>query len=432
MLNRGEKVFMVRMRKFRYLSLFFIFSSCATLMANTIDRDDDTRNVDIEALREWMNTKRQVSIKEIGGNLSLSGEVRTEFQSIGETLNGVKQRGTGAVKYGPDGTVLPAQIYDIEVNLMLDYRIDRGWASIKLEFDNDAGTFSGTLNKLKVEKAYFGSRLVDTDTTVFDVELGRRRLGTIFDSNLQFASFMDGILFRCDVGIDSWGDFYSHLGAFVIDERNNHYGYVGELGFMNLGSSGIYAKYSLIDWDTKNYHNNLDNLRFDFIVSQLILGYKCFPKPLNKQVRLYLAGLYNHRARPHDFTAHKKANFGGYLGFTVGEIRKKGDWAFDANYQVLAAQCVPDYDVTGIGLGNAIGSGLYTTSMSAKGDKMKPTNRKTAGGSGNYRGFVLTLDYLLTSNINFQQQWQQSITLDSSIGPFRRFKQYEIEFIYGF
>jgi len=423
---------MIRMRRFGCLSLLLALSSYGMLSANTIDNDDDTRSIDINALQEWMNTKRQVTIKEIGGNLSLSGEVRTELQSYGECRDGVKQRGSGSAPIGPDGTVLPANVYDVEVNIMLDYRIDRGWASIKLEFDNDAGTFNGTLNKLKLEKAYFGARCVDTDSTTFDIELGRRRLGNIFDSNLQFASFMDGVLFRYDVGIDNWGDVYAHLGAFVIDERVNQYGYVGELGFLNIASSGFYSKYSLIDWDTKNYPDRLDNLRFQFLVSQLIVGYKCFPAWFNRPIKGYIAGLYNHKAQAHSITANKKANFGGYLGVSFGEIRKKGDWAFDINYQVLAAQAVPDFDSTGIGLGNAVNSGLYTTVANAKGSKAIPTTRKTAAGNGNYRGFVATFDYLLTNNLTFQQQWQQAITLDKDIGPFRRFKLYEIEFIYLF
>ncbi len=423
---------MIRMRNFGSLSLFLLLASYGSLVANTIDNDDDTRAVDINALQEWMNTKRQVTIKEIGGNLSLSGEVRTEMQSMGETRDGVKQRGTGSAPLGPDGTLLPANVYDVEVNIMLDYRIDRGWAAIKLEFDNDAGVFNGTLNKLKVEKAYFGARVVDTDSTTFDIELGRRRLGNSFDSNLEFAAFMDGILLRYDVGIDNWGDMYAHLGAFVVDERVNQYGYIGELGFLNIGSSGFYTKYSLIDWDTKYYGNEIDRLRFDFLVSQLTIGYKCFPKWFNRPIRTYVAGLYNHNAKPHSFTDHKKANFGGYIGFSLGEIRKKGDWAFDFSYQALAAQCVPDFDASGIGMGNAVNSSLYSTVANAKGPKAIATTKETAAGNGNYRGFVATLDYLLTNNLTFQQQWQQTITLDKDIGPFRRYKQYEIEFIYGF
>ncbi|NDD59332.1 MAG: hypothetical protein EBZ47_08850 [Chlamydiae bacterium] len=423
---------MNRFRRFGSLSLFLALSTYGSIFGNTIDNDDDFRAVDINALVEWMNTKRQVTIKEIGGNLSLSGEVRTELQATGESANGVKQRGFGSAPIGPENTFLPAYVYDVEVDLMLDYRIDRGWASIRIAFDNDAGIFGGTLNKLKLTKGYFGTRLVDTDSTTFDIELGRRRLGNVFDSNLMFAAFMDGVLFRYDVGLERVGDAYAHLGAYLIDERVNQYGYVGELGLLNIASTGLYTKYSLIDWDTKNYNNTIDNLRFQFLVSQLILGYKCFPPSINRPIRAYLAGLYNHKADKHDFTDNKRANYGGYLGFSIGEIRKRGDFALDINYQVLAAQCVPDFDVSGIGIGNAINAGLYTTVANAKGTKAISTVRENAAGNGNFRGYVVTLDYLLTNNLNFQQQWQQSITLDKNIGPFRRYKQYEIEFIYGF
>ena len=68
---------MIRARNFTCLSLFCVLAFYSSIMANTIDNDQDNRLVDINALQEWMNTKRQVTIKEIGGNLSLSGEVRT-------------------------------------------------------------------------------------------------------------------------------------------------------------------------------------------------------------------------------------------------------------------------------------------------------------------------------------------------------------------
>ena len=40
---------------------------------------------DMEALRRWLQDKRFVSLKEIGGDLSISGEVRTEAQYTNET-----------------------------------------------------------------------------------------------------------------------------------------------------------------------------------------------------------------------------------------------------------------------------------------------------------------------------------------------------------
>ena len=129
-----------------------------------------------------------------------------------------------------------------------------------------------------------------------------------------------------------------------------------------------------------------------------------------------------------DLTDYQKANWGSYLGFSVGELKKKGDWALDANYQFLAAQCVPDFDASGVGLGNINNSGFYTTQI----NNNVLTTRADAGGNVNFRGIAVTLDYLISNNLNLQQQWLQSVTLDNDIGPYRKFKQYEIEFIYGF
>jgi hypothetical protein len=411
--------------------LFFCLPGLAisSLSASTIDDAGDIDQKDVNAVREWINTKRQVTVRELGGALSISGEVRTEFQSTAEVLNGVKQRGHGGAVTGKDGQDLPKNTFDIEVNLMLDYRTDKSWGSIKLEFDNDAGIISGTTDKLKLERAYWGVRALEGDTYSFDIEAGRRRMSSIVDSKLEFNNFFDGLWFRYDQGYDPIGDLYLHAGVFIINENKNQFGYLGEFGILNIAGTGLYTKYSLIDWNTKDQHNKIKNLRYDFLVSQLLVGYKFLPSRLQKIVVIYLAGLINSNAHRIDLTHGRRANWGTYAGFSIGEIKKQGDWALDVNYQVLAAQCVPDFDVQGIGLGNANNSGFYTTNIRT-GEGI--TTSKTAGGNVNYRGFQLTLDYLLTNQLNMQQSWQQSITLDNSIGPFHRYKQYEIEFIYGF
>lgn len=406
--------------------VFSVCLSCtlsSSLFASTIDDSDDIDQKDINAVREWINTKRQVTVRELGGALSISGEVRTEFQSTAEVLNGVKQRGVGG------STDLPTNAFDIEVNLMLDYRTENTWGSIKLEFDNDAGIISGSFREIKLERAYWGVRVLDADTYSFDIEAGRRRMSSIVDSKLEFSNFFDGLWFRYDQGYDPIGDLYLHAGVFIINENKNQFGYLGELGILNIAGTGLYSKYSLIDWNTKNMHNKVQNQRYDFLVSQLLIGYKFLPSRLQKIVQIYAAGLWNSNARKINISHHKRANWGGYIGVSIGELKKKGDWAFDINYQVLAAQCIPDFDVQGIGLGNAADTGFYTTDVRGGGT---PNTRKTAGGNVNYRGFQMTLDYLLTNQLNMQQSWQQSITLDDGIGPFHRYKQYEIEFIYGF
>ncbi len=419
------------------LRLIFALGAAVFLIgsgyADTIEREGDIEETDIQALREWVYSKRQVTVNEKGGALSISGEARVEFQQNNETKNGIKQRGVGGA------TSLSDRGYDVEVNVMMDYRTDRTWGSIKLEFDNDAGIIDGTLNKLKLERALIGLRVVDKESLTSDIIMGRNRMGSFFDSKVEFGNFFDGILFKYDQSFEEVGDFYVHPGVFIINERRDHYGYVVELGLLDIANSGFYTKYSLIDWDTKHYPSKIenkgkvefrrDNERYDYLVSQALLGYKFIPEKLNKVVILYLAGLYNHNARKLKITDCKKANVGGYIGLSMGELRKKDDWAFDGNYQFVGAQAIPDFDNNGIGIGNADGSGFYTVFINGDGGLSTPS---TAGGKNNYRGFQLTLEYLLTNNLNFFQQYQQSITLDDQIGPFRRFKQYEIEFIYLF
>ena len=419
---------MIFMKMSPFSSVFFKFfavaSLCAlssTVHADTIDRGGESQDVDIQALREWMNTKRQVTVREIGGNLSISGQVKTNFRAAGETIDGVSQRGSG--------TPFPSRGYDISANLQMDYRSDATWSSFKIEFNNDAGIINGTNNRIKLSRAYFGARVFQGDSSYLDFEVGRRKIGNIFDSKLQFNSTFDGILGRYDYSFDRVGDFYMRLGTFVINERKDQYGYVGEVGMMNVMSSGFYAKTSLIDWDTRNLHDDGAQQTYNFLVSQWTLGYKFFPARLKKQVTLYSAALYNYKARRLALTDNKKANWGGYAGFYIGELKRKGDWAIDVNYQVLAAQCVPDFDMAGIGLGNVKNTGLYTSKINGSGT---PNTRETAGGNGNFHGLAVTIDYLLSNNLNVQQQWRYSKTLDYDIGPSRRFKQYEIEFVYGF
>ena len=199
---------------------------------------------------------------------------------------------------------------------------------------------------------------------------------------------------------------------------------------MNIGRTGFYAKYSLVDWDTKR--NVRVHHQFDFIVSQATLGYKFIPTSIDKLVNIYTAALYNHRARGLTVSDHKKANVGGYLGFSVGQAKIAGDWVFEAMYQVLGAQTIPDFDNNGVGLGNSDDNGFYYTRDKKAKDGFVRATKETAEGNVNYRAFQLNLQYLITNNINIFQQWQQSITLDKDIGPFRRYKQYEIDFIYNF
>lgn len=380
---------------------------------------------DIDALRDWVKTRKRVSIKEKGGNLSISGEVRTELQSTNEKKNGIKQRGSGgAVKD------TASHAWDVEVNLMLTYKADRTWANIKLEFDNNAGLEGGTFNKLKLERAFFGGRIIDADLYTIDLEFGRRHLSYTFDSFIQFGSFMDGILLKYSHAFSTVGDFYFNGGPFLVNETLDHYAYVGELGLLNIGQTGFYTKLSYIDWDTKNMHNEQRNHAFSFRNFQLILAYKFEPDWLsNKVTTLYAAGLVNTAAPQTKITHYKRQNNAWYVGFSIGTLRKQWDWSLNINYQWVQAQAVPDFDGNGIGRGNAAKMGLYSKKQKGQGEK---ATIDTTVGAGNYKGLSAVFQYNLTSNITVYQSWSQSVNYDSSIGPDFSYKQYEIELIYAF
>jgi len=394
------------------------------------DQKVDQNNDDMDALRRWLRDKRLVTVKEIGGDLSLSGEVRTEFQDTNEKNNGVRQRGHDSL---PDksGNIRPQYAWDIEVNVMIDYRTDRTWAAIKLEFDNDMGIRSGKMNNIRLEKGYLGGRIIAGDTFTIDSELGRRFLFNVFDSKVEFGPLFDGVLFRFNKAFPSIGDYYFNAGALLVDDAVNHYAYVAEMGGLRIANVGLNMKYSIIDW-YKPYANELNNLRFKYLVSQFLTSYQMYPQWLGKRlIKFYAAGLTNHLAGGVEQTHGKRENWAAYAGVSIGLVKKKNDWAIDANYQWVQAQAIPDFDRAGIGRGNAAGVGFYTNDINGD-PKSGATTSKTAVGSGNYQGFEIEALYAFTDNLTVLQNFKYSVTLDKNIGPDITYKQYELEFIYAF
>ncbi|MEI6242080.1 MAG: hypothetical protein WCP39_01585 [Chlamydiota bacterium] len=418
------------MRRFFSICLLCLFP---LIVVAHEEMDGKQEEADIGALQKWLKDKRLVTVKEIGGNLSLSGEVRVEMQGTHERKNVLilpkpndQQRGHGGFK--------PSYGWDVEVNIMLDYHTDRTWAAVKLEFDNDMGTFSGTTNKIKLEKAFLGGRIIAGDTVTFDAEIGRRFLNQVYDSKVEFSSLYDGLLLRFSKASEAIGDFYINAGPFVVDDKFNHYAWIAELGFLRIGNTGFFVKYSIVDWK-KHYSNKSDstktkNPRFDYLVNQLMLGYQCNLPSWNKFLKVYLAGLYNPYAKPLEVISYKRANLGWYVGVSLGQIRKAGDWAFDTNYQWVRAQTVPDFDAGGIKRGNAEDVGTYTVKQDGTGGAI--TNKRITVGGGNFKGLAIDFLYAFTASLTMQNSLAFSKTLDHAIGPSIHYLQYEIELIYAF
>lgn len=385
-----------------------LFSSLITtyLLPNTDDEN-------LDALKEWIATKRAVTVDERGGSLSISGDVHVEYLALSEQKNGVKNIGPGS-----PNTFVPENQFDIEFNFLLDYRTDLTWATTKLNYDNNAGVIGGTLNNITMERAFFGFHLLQRDNAVVDLEFGRRFLGYTFDSRIQFGSLMDGILLKVNKSTQNYGDFYLFAAPFVVNEVLSHFSFVMEMGVLNLANTGIYVKYSLIDWKTKGYDLPVINNQFDAINNQFILGYRFQNTFFNAITIVYAAFLFNAAAKPNPHLDNRKDNLAGYIGITMGEIRKKRDWSLDINFQAVQPQAIPPRDLSGIGIINPENYTLYVL------------DKNLAVSNGNFYGFAINFLYALEDTITLRQAISFSRPLMEMNNRFD-FQGYKLELIYA-
>lgn len=430
------------MSVFRYLlptiAAVISFSCPSGVSAQTPDNERDT-----EALREYTKSKRGISVREKGGDLSLSGDVRFEYQNVSETSEGVLKRGSG--------TGVANHSFDVEVNLALDYKTDESWGSVQLEFDNSAGASSvpttqggngfssvggsGTNNNLVLKRAYAGYNFLEEDAARVDFEVGRRQLYDVFSSKVQFGGVMDGAILRYANSFESVGDFYANGGIWIVDDVVDHYAWALELGLMDLADSGLYAKYSYIDWDKSGRDRTGRKPGDDGIGrhwqsrnSQLTLGYKFQPEVLRTDLTLYGAYLVNHAAKKLIKTDNKKKNKAWYLGARFGKIEYAGDWSLDLNWQHVGVNSILDQDVAGIGRGNYDRKVFSDCTDST--DSL--ANTANAKGNANYKGYAVEALYALTDNWTWGMEYESSNSSCKKIGGRNSYHKFEVETVYSF
>jgi hypothetical protein len=409
---------------------------------------------DMQALEEYIKAKRAITVKEKGGNLMISGDLRGEWYHMKAKTNHDELRGWKSRKLFPNSSYnkktpsvshkeykkmtfdqklayregrnkilppYPTNEFDVEANLVFDYIGDRGWGTIRLQMSNPAGVAtrtrkalicdsrrmmygSGEVNDLVLRKCYGGYKLWERGTSRFDVEVGRRRLYDVFDSKIQYWSYFDGVLARFTSSFEGITDLSVKAAAFVVDHTVNHYGYVGEAGLLNLVDSGVDLKYSLIDWNTLHRPNRFGlhhPLGTQFVNSQILANYTLSPDLVRTKASVYAAYLYNHAARRTDWTHHLKAADAYYVGGRIGEAVRKGDYAVELFYQWVKAQAVPEWDVSNSCRDNPRGVSFY--------------NRRS-GGKANYRGWRLEGFYAVTDNWTLNAHMDRIREMDRRIG----------------
>jgi hypothetical protein len=441
------------------VAFFGLASSAAFAASSEATHEEDLNERDFEALRDYLNTKRTIDTKEKAENLSISGDVRTEWRHMNERQDGHNLRGGHATKRG---VPISRNDFDIEFNLRFDYVCERAWGVMHLQFDNAAGIDpadcgcgddfetlvknhkiavinpdneggSGECDDFCLKRAYLGYNVFTIGCNRFDVELGRRKLYDIFDSKAQFLSRFDGLLLKYSSEWKDVADWYVKLGGFLVDERVNHFAWATELGFLDIADTGIDFKYSFIDW-VKNGHNRCwvrHALGTQFRVSQWTMYYHLNPDYFyNIPAKFYAAFLYNHAAKKTFLTHHKKKNIAWYAGVRVGEVDKEGDWAFEILYEMVQAQAVPDFDVAGLDTGNLEGN-CFTAAVfipTKDGGKLIYLRR----GNTNFKGWRFEGLYALTDNLSLNPQFEWDTPEDKSIGGDHFFSKFELEVVYAF
>jgi hypothetical protein len=457
------------------------------------NRELNTR--DDQPVREFVESKENIDVREKASNLEISGDVRFEWRTIQE--KGVvfiskrydessfpkKFRGLRGNHYiDTRGRPLSYNDFDVEFNFKLKYTYKDAWCFAHVQYDNPAGirgredgscvdSFpifnshgdeieeevkrstrfalkgSGEGNLFTLKRAFMGYNIWADGKHRLDIEVGRRKFNDVFDSELEFTSRFDGILLKFASAITKVMDWYIDIAGFVIDERVNHFGYVFEIGIINIYDSGLDLRYNFIDW-VKRGRNRcfvLNPRGTKFQNSEITITYTFKHKIFGKDtpIEFYGGFLYNHGAGESIFTKGRRKNLGWYGGVYVGNVHKKGDWSFDIEYIVIQAQAVPEHDVGSISRGNIYNEGLYDVLGDVESNSSYIDSRHSDSYSGmgkfyprrgnaNFIGWRFEGLYGITDNLSLDMIYEFSNEEDRRIGGRHYYQDFEIEAIYAF
>lgn len=426
------------LRKLFFL-LFFLFSLAYAATDNHLGPGgsevkefgpEDQNFIDPKVLRDFIESRGLIECRQKEGTLTIAADARARWICTGEEVNHVPVRG-----YRTNTAI---NIFKSEFNLFLDYVAPRGWVSTKMKWVAFDGVDGGSLTKVELDRAFIGYDVYECGCEDFYIEIGRSKLDYMFESKVEFSTFFDGIHFFYTNTWDNVGVYTLHGGPFIVDSFSNHYAWIVETGFKKLAGTGFSVKYSLVDWyrhaPTLNYGNLkdsgevfiIDNPRYRFIVSQLIFGYeRALDWPGCKIFYAYAAVLANHGAKKSFTTDHRYLNKAWYAGFTFGKLCKACDWSVDINYQWVQAQAVPEFDLSGIGHGNAFNVLLSDAIIL----HAIPFN---ARGFTNYKGWQFSLLYALTDSLTLRSKAEWSTPVNKQIGGDFLYKNFEMAVIYAF
>lgn len=434
--------------------------------------------IDMHPIREFVESKENISIKEKQQNLELSGDVRFEYRNLHEKGLVIKvdenhhriyqeyESLRGNPSFRPRGLPISNNDFDVEFNFKLKYTYDKAWFAAHLQYDNPAGIrgFNECFNRLELnnnfnlirdsrstgkgsgegdnftlKRAYMGYTLYADGVHRWNLEIGRRKLNDVFDSEIEFSNRFDGIVIDYVGAIGKDSEWYWTAGAFVVDERVNRFGCAFEIGWLSIAESNLDFKYSLINWLGNNRNRCLggDCTGFNFLNSQFLLEYN-FELPVhckrwihNNTSQIYGAFLVNHAARKCRASHYKNKNLGAYAGIVIGDVNEKGDWSANIEFQIVEAQAIADFDVDGICRGNIQDNRFYDVYTLEK-EHVVYAKLVPGRGNTNFKGWKFELLYAVTDNFSLDLLYQFSSPVDKGIGGPHHYSDFKTEAIYAF
>ncbi len=409
------------------------YSTQATDLLDTVNQKD------LWAIRNWLKSKR-VALNAKGGDLSIAGDVKAEWRNVTEKLASINLTGG---PQSPGGW--SNNLYLVDFRLYFDYKADKTWASVKLEFNDAAGMFGGQANQLALNRANMGYHFYDDGTMKLEALVGRQRGYDLYDSELQFNATLDGFTGAYSVSLESLAECSLRGGGYIVDAVYDQAVWIIQAGLYDILDTGLYAEYAFTDWHKQNRGNTIITnsssgavvtvgpQKWDFMINQFILGYTFDPDLFRRDVRLFGGILWNADASPlvvEQLSLGRikgdRQNMAGWVALQVGSVEKAGDWAFQAQWQVAQALSVPDYDVAGIGTGNSTNSALFGFNSFSKAVNF-PKN-----GNANFNGWELDLLYSVSNELVLEARLQRALSANNNIGFPLNYTNFVLEAVYGF
>jgi len=415
----------MRTKSFLLLFLLFVTPLVAEEAAPKEDKVEET------TVRKVRFKKNKISVSK-RDDLVLSGNVQIKWNEIEIDTNADPRDPDD-----PNGPFIPPlspnQVWTAEANLWINHRTDCTWAEMNFRFKQFAGQKTGTTGKWTLERAFIGYQFWDCpDKSRLQVELGRMKISDRFQSEVEYCSLFNGILFGYGVPLRGFADLYLQLGAMVIDFRSDFYSWIVGADFDSILGTGWYFKYSFIDWARRSpirlpFPPPVDpRVIFPYRNSQFLVGYK-FPLEWTCKIPVHVNGgvVWNHAARREPELLNHLGNVAWWVQLQLGKIVKKCDWALKIGYQYVGLFSILESDVCGIGRGNLSNSSIFT-----QGGLFRTPG--LIRGNTNYRGVAASFVFAATDNLSVQVSYNTSREITELFGGVLHYSKSEIKFSYIF